>query len=312
MERKHAKLMPIPFGISKDIYPSRERSVHRSCRRTAYLSLALLAGIVCIFFISGSVAERSAHLSPDYSMTDLTGILSASHLTQADYKTLYYQAGLGKPAVDALLAKGDAGRQEILEIQQAFFAPVQYECTWNSPISKEEHAIGPDGYWRPETKLAPLENGDILITKNSHIGGWRNGHAALVVDADNETTLESVVIGRNSKTQDYDKWRTFPSFLVLRLKDTPEEERETIARSAMNNLNDIPYYFPAGVLSPKYQPPGSVTGPQCSHLVWLAYFHFGYDLDSDSGMIVTPKDIANSPLLEIVQIYGVDPDSPWS
>lgn len=304
--------MPIPFGISKDIYPSRERSVHRSCRRIAYLILALLAGIVCIFFISGSVAERSAHLSPDYSMTDLTGILSASHLTQADYKTLYYQAGLGKPAVDALLAKGDAGRQEILEIQQAFFAPVQYECTWNSPISKEEHAIGPDGYWRPETKLAPLEDGDILITKNSHIGGWRNGHAALVVDADNETTLESVVIGRNSKTQDYDKWRTFPSFLVLRLKDTPGEERETIARSAMHNLNDIPYYFPAGVLSPKYQPPGSVTGTQCSHLVWLAYFHFGYDLDSDSGMIVTPKDIANSPLLEIVQIYGVDPGSPWS
>jgi hypothetical protein len=28
-------------------------------------------------------------------------------------------------------------------------------------------------------------------------------------------------------------------------------------------------------------------------------------------MIVTPRDIANSPYLEIVQVYGVDPRSIW-
>ena len=37
----------------------------------------------------------------------------------------------------------------------------------------------------------------------------------------------------------------------------------------------------------------------------------GFDLDSDGGRIVTAKDIANSSLLEVVQIFGVDPDAIW-
>lgn len=38
---------------------------------------------------------------------------------------------------------------------------------------------------------------------------------------------------------------------------------------------------------------------------------FIFILDSDAGMIVTPKDIANSPLLEVVQVYGVNPEDIW-
>ena len=50
-----------------------------------------------------------------------------------------------------------------------------------------------------------------------------------------------------------------------------------------------------------------VEGTQCAHLVWLAYRHFGYDLDSDGGYIVTPYDIYSSEFLELVQIYGISP-----
>jgi hypothetical protein len=38
---------------------------------------------------------------------------------------------------------------------------------------------------------------------------------------------------------------------------------------------------------------------------------FGYDADYDGSWLVTPKDIANSDLFEIVQIYGVDPADIW-
>ena len=81
----------------------------------------------------------------------------------------------------------------------------------------------------------------------------------------------------------------------------------------MDNLNDIPYFFPAGILSPKYQPPGSVTGTHCSHLVWLAYFHFGYDLDSDSGMIVDvyKRQKPNCPSAEPYgREFPIYPESP--
>ena len=61
-------------------------------------------------------------------------------------------------------------------------------------------------------------------------------------------------------------------------------------------------------------PQGSGRRPyatHCSHLVWQAYKHFGYDIDSDGGPLVTCNDIARSDLLEVVQVYGFDPDALW-
>ena len=49
----------------------------------------------------------------------------------------------------------------------------------------------------------------------------------------------------------------------------------------------------------------TITGTHCAHLVWYAYQQFGYDLDSDGGIIVTPRDLYESTNLEIVQIYGM-------
>ena len=52
-------------------------------------------------------------------------------------------------------------------------------------------------------------------------------------------------------------------------------------------------------------------GTQCAHLIWSAFAAAGYDIDSDGGWLVTPRDLARSPLLEVVQVYGVDPRKPW-
>jgi uncharacterized protein YycO len=76
-------------------------------------------------------------------------------------------------------------------------------------------------------------------------------------------------------------------------------------------LNNIPYDLVTGIFNSKFKEPGEIDGTQCAHLVWEAFKLYGYDLDSDGGGLVTPNDIANSPLLEVVQVYGVNPREIW-
>jgi len=64
-----------------------------------------------------------------------------------------------------------------------------------------------------------------------------------------------------------------------------------------------------GILSKKNQKNPNRT--HCAHLVWRAFKQFGIDLDSNGGKIVKPQDIANSPHLEVVQIYGFHPEKLW-
>ena len=84
-----------------------------------------------------------------------------------------------------------------------------------------------------------------------------------------------------------------------------------IAITALELHHDIPYDLTAGIFGPKSADKDKKKGTHCSHLIWQAYRYYGYDLDSDGGLIVTPKDIANSPALEVVQVYGVDPRNIW-
>ena len=271
----------------------------RDSRRGSLLLLILATLVLCLLLWKQS-AEPSARWVPDYQKADLTGVLAEETLSPAGYDLLLAQTGLGKPAVDALRETGDA--ETILRIQEAFFSDPEIACTRNSPASWEERAA-------PAAVLAPLEEGDILITPCSHTFGWRNGHAAIVVDAENGRTLEAVVLGRDSSIQTVEKWERYPSFLLFRLRDVPAETRAAIADFAREHLNGIPYSLTVGILSPKHP---HTERTHCSHLVWEAFRQFGYDLDSDGGLIVTPKDIANSPLLELKQVYGMDPRTLWN
>jgi len=274
----------------------------------AAITLIVAGGLV----ISDTLTEPDAHFVPDYPETNIEEILSKNQLTEEDYKTLFCQTGLGKPSIDELRMETPDSTNAILDFQDNFFKEIDYECVKNSLISKEESVIDKNGSFINGTELAPLHNGYIMITKSSHVFGWRNGHAAIIVDAAQGETLESVVLGTNSLVQQIDKWKNYPDFMIFRIKGSSEELMNEISQSALINLNDIPYDFTVGILNPKYEKAGEISGTQCSHLVWEAFKLFGYDLDSDSGMIVTPKDIANSPLLEVVQVYGVNPEQIWS
>lgn len=255
------------------------------------LYAAAAAYVSSLFYIEPLACTRPVH-----DKADLSEIMkkSRSAYTESDYELIYRQTGLGRTAVDSL-----DDMRRLADYQTSYFADVSYTCKMNSPVSFEERITD------SQVLLAPLEDGDILVTNSSHVFSWRNGHAAIVTDAAKGVTLEAVVIGKNSKTQDISKWTRYPNFAVLRLKGTDKAERAAIARSAMEYLNDIPYRVTIGVYPVKYSRLDSVRGTQCAHLVWLAYAAHGYDIDSNHGLIVTPKDILESDLFEVVQTFGM-------
>lgn len=258
--------------------------------------ICIIYGIISAYMASLFYIEPLAHIPPAALKSDLTTLLgkSTDSYTYDDYRFIFEQTGLGRSAVKSIKSP-----LELLSYQESYYADIEYSCRMNSPVSYEEKIKS------GSVKLAPLEDGDILITNSSHVFSWRNGHAAIVVDAQKGITLEAVVIGKNSKTQNIDKWTQYPNFAVLRLKNAEKKERAEIARSAIDSLNNIPYMVTIGLFPSKYSELGFTPGTQCAHLVWLAYAAHGYDIDSNHGLIVTPDDILKSELFEVVQTYGM-------
>lgn len=273
------------------------------------LWVPICTGTIVFLCICGSIKicwkniEDGAHVAPNYPQENIEAVLSKEMLDEQDYVLLFNQTGLSPAAVDFLFAKNR--QQELLEIQELLFADVEIKCKANSILTREERL-------KKRRVLIPyVENGDILISLNSHALGWRNGHAAMVVDAEKRLVLEAQVLGTNSTVMSMSHWETYPSFVILRLKDVAKEQRAEIAANAVETLNDIPYRLEAGVIEKlknriwvNANESVSLSGTHCAHLVWYAYQEFGYDLDSDGGIIVTPHDLLESPYLEVIQIYG--------
>jgi len=276
---------------------------------------ALIAFITIIIIIAAiatveKLIEPMGYFRPDYDKRDITGILEKEVLSDDDYKELFYQTGLGKTAVDEIL-KDESGKEKILEFQKNFFTEYNISSEKFAVIVNHESLVDEKGKIIYGFDLAPYENGYVLITKATHSLGWRHGHAGIITDAENEETLEAVLLGKDSMLQNINKWRSFPSFIMLKLKDASQEELDKIAEFAKINLLDVPYGLSVGLTSKKNPEPSNITTTQCAHIVWYPFMQFGYDIDSDGTWLVTPKDIANSDLFEIVQIYGVDPDEIW-
>ena len=261
-----------------------------------------MTAVAFLLILWGVAAENGARTLPSYPQIDITEYLNQKKLSADDYTILFRQTGLARSGVDALRSEGR--ERELLFLQEKLFAEVPVECTPNTIITREERIAG--GQDDIYTSIPYVENGDILVTFNSHALGWRNGHAAIVVDAEKRLTLEARVLGSDSIVMSMEHWKTYPSFVVLRLKDATKEERAAIAEFAGNSIVDIPYHLTAGLGKKLFNNDGqTITGTQCAHLVWYAYQQFGYDLDSNGGLIVTPHDLYKSPLLEVVQVYGM-------
>lgn len=279
-------------------------------RRRAFIFLGAVAALLlAVLVLPAVVAHWAPPFTPDYDRVDLTAIVSKETRSSEDYHVIFLQTGLAKPAVDSLLARGEAGAAQIFETQEAFFRPVKMVCTplaW--PLVMEDRLVDGQGERAQGPAIPVLEEGDVLLTLSTHSLGWRHGHGGLVMDATAGLSLEAAVIGQDSALMDVSHWRSYSNFMVLRLRDmTPQLQRE-LTDYAAQALTGVPYHLTSGFLGPKAPDAASPSfGVQCSYLVWYAFQHFGYDLDSDGGRLVSVNDLAESPLFEVVQVYGLDP-----
>lgn len=286
--------------------------------RTCYILLAVfffLAAVVAALLGANLACERFAHVSPSYARENITDVLEKDERTDAEYALLYRQTGLSAVGINRLEQKYPK-REDFVKaaraFQDAFFGEYTYEHETVGPVTLRD-LLSQDGVpcYAP---LVPLENGEILISPSCHSFGWRHGHAALVVNAQSGSVLESVTVGVNSAiTYDGAEWfQACSAFLVLRLKDEYRNQIDPaqVAVSAVKTLNDIPYSLTVGIFGKKDQG-DRPQATHCSHLVWQAYKNFGIDLDANGGAIVSSQDLANSRYFEVVQVFGFDPEKLW-
>lgn len=290
------------------------------CRRSFLIFVTffcVLAAAALAFWTAGT--EGQAYYMPDYEKMDLEAILDCEgcELTEDDYRLLFFQTGMTRTGIDELYGTGQ--QDGLLELQERFFAEAEVECRHTNLFLRSERLVGEEG--TGDCGFLPaVQEGDILVTFSGHVFGWRSGHAAVVVNAREGLTLEAITYGCNSGIRSLEHWREYPCFALLRLKGAAEDQRAAIAAYAAEELVDVPYSLfsftdsdirgRSGAMGRNEIAEGGepgVASTQCAHLVWTVYQHFGYDLDSDGGAVVTPADIFHSDLLEVVQIYGISP-----
>ncbi|MBQ4536192.1 MAG: hypothetical protein II994_01075 [Lachnospiraceae bacterium] len=278
----------------------------KKIKKGAFLLGSALLPCVVLLMLWSHGAENTAHFKPKYDKADVMEYAERNILTKEDYQVLFCQTGLGKEAVDVLWETEATSRADCLQfLQKRFFAEVDIRCEPNTIITRQESLVNMPEFTSDWQKCFPfLEDGDILITFCCHFFGWRNGHAGMVVDAEKGLVLEASSLGSNSSVTSVKNWTKYPSVAILRLRDAPKETRAEIAEYAELHYNDLPYRLSAGILP-------RVEGTQCAHLVYEAYRQFDYDIDSDKGIVVTPRDLFESSQLEVIQIYGMDP-AQWN
>ena len=158
------------------------------------LLFTLLLAVIAGFGAAMAVVDRTARVLPDYERIDLAPYLAKESYTEEDYDVLYHQTGLSRTAVDALEEK-----EMLLAYQEAFFYEGVLDHYMAAPTTPHCVLYTEDGksYYAP---IAPLEDGDILVTSTCHTFGWRNGHAAI------PRRLEQPPAGgRRSRREEFDR-----------------------------------------------------------------------------------------------------------
>ncbi|MGL4345907.1 MAG: hypothetical protein ACRCTE_11970 [Cellulosilyticaceae bacterium] len=267
--------------------------------------LVLISMALLFSYFLGSYLVASANFYTPSGMTDLTTVLEQSVLSEEDYTLLYHQTGIAKPLIQQLEQSPDF-REQMLNFQQRYFKKLKVVKTNMNPLTRIDQAQNDMGQRIQAFEMAPYDNGYIFLTKSTYTANWRHGHAGIVVDAKRGKVLESLAPGTRSVLQNASDWQYYPTFKMMRLKDTPQEVGDAIAAYASSELLDIPY----NILGMKnfHSAPNST---HCSLIVWQAFNQFGFDLDSSGGIFISPEDIANSPYLETLQVFGFDPQKGW-
>jgi uncharacterized protein YycO len=267
------------------------------------VTLAVLVGLC----VADNIADLNRRVAPVGPKSDIGALLAKTDLSASDYETLFRQTGLGRPAVDDLREKPDSA-DAIIAFQDAFFSDPIIECERTGLATKYDWITDSEGNIICGHGLAPIKTGDVLITFSTHTLGWRHGHAGLVLDAEKGDTLEAVTWGHPTEIRSADQWLTYPTLAVLRLRGATSGELESVVKSGRESLVGLPYVLTTGFFSAKNAGVGELSGTQCAHAVWYPFILNGYDIDSNGSPLVTPDDILNSDLFDVVQIFGMDPE----
>ena len=262
----------------------------------AALIVLLSLGMQTAVFLSAAV---TSYWHPDYEKEDIASLLDKEELTEEDYDLLYRQTGLTAIGVERCLARGEEGKQRILEIQEDYFRAHPTRQSYFSPFFATAYIDEPVTH-------CYLQEGDVLVTSSTQFSGMAMGHAGLVTDASSGGVLQTSAYGAGSAIDSVEDFTGRVTFLLL----SPKADKETklaVSDYAEKELVGLPYSIAAGILTDKES--GQET--QCAHIVWYAYRQFGIDLDSDGGRVVTPRDLANSDEMEVVQVFGFDPETLW-
>lgn len=265
----------------------------------------IVAGVIILCLAFTAIGMQIAFVNadniecwrPEYEKTAIDVILDKESLTEADYAALYRQTGLTKIGIDRTLKT--YGKNRILDIQEDFFTEHEVNNRFFGPYTCTDFLDG-------HVAAAALENGDIIITTSTHISGWRIGHAGLVTNAATRAVLQASTIGTYSTVGSIRDFTDRVNFMIFSPRVESDVKAEVVDY-ALNNLTGKVYDPTAGVFSSK----GAVEKTQCAHLVWYAYYKFGVDLDFNGGLVVTPYDLANSPDMQLVQVFGLNPFRLW-
>lgn len=264
--------------------------------------MVVVIALACLFMQIGTWSTHGAECSfvPDYEKEDILAVLEKSELTDSDYDFLYRQTGLTQTGIERELRKGESGKLKIQEISAAFFSPREM-------VRNDIAAWMCIDVIRGAAPNVSLETGDVIVSASTHISSLRIGHAGLVVDGEKGAVLQATAYGQNTLIGHVTDFTSRINFIVLRPK-VSEEIKLKVAEYAKENLVGIPYSAFAGVITHK----NTIPKTQCAHVVWYAYKHFGVDLVGENKRMILPYDLANSDMLETVQVFGFDPQKKWN
>lgn len=273
------------------------------------MSLKKYSLLIIVFCLTASfyITVHNAFYTPSVNAIDLSPILTKSTLTDEDYALIYTQTGIAKPLTQELQTMPHF-TEKMLKFQANYLRKKKVRWLYIFPVTFEERLIDQNGLDTIGFELGPYHNGYILFTKAAHSAFWHHGHCGLVVDEAHGKTLEAIHMGSGCALQNISKWQYYPTFKMMRLKNTSLEQLNRISHTAYANLQSATYHLLAQKDSDSSLIP---TKTQCALLIWQAFYQFGYDLDAQDGLFVTPKSLASSPLLEVLQIYGFNPEKVW-
>lgn len=289
----------------------------------AAVILSVLGLTVLGFFIGFWVADSSAYIwTPDYAMmseSELREIYEKPELDDGDYDVLFAQTGLTKLGIDRARAES-GGWLKVSRIHKSYFAKREVNQELYAPLVCTDYMEG------DKAVFCHLERGDIIISSSTHFSGFRIGHSAIVTNSSGRIYQSNQVGISNGYSTVDSMFADRINFMVLRIN--PEyfsdsgaddaqyrDNLDRVTQYIETSFNDVPYSVFTGVFTKK----DSMQGTSCSHLLWYGFKHFdddnggrfNLDLDSNGRLLVLPKNISQSPYVELVQTFGFDPEKMY-